>query len=100
MTTTEELHAAIAKMQALMKQAADRIEETNNSLAESHTHNGIIKDREVQAIVESDADLVAHLRAASLPWDQRHKQPAQDDNDFPLGKACDLTGEGTCEACQ
>jgi hypothetical protein len=26
--------------------------------------------------------------------------PAQDDNDFPLGNACDLSGEGTCEACQ
>ena len=26
--------------------------------------------------------------------------PPQDDNDFPLGKACDLSGEGTCEACQ
>ena len=24
----------------------------------------------------------------------------QDDNDFPLGKACDLSGDGTCEACQ
>lgn len=24
----------------------------------------------------------------------------EDDNDFPLGKACDLSGEGTCEACQ
>lgn len=23
-----------------------------------------------------------------------------DDNDFPLGKACDLSGEGTCESCQ
>lgn len=22
------------------------------------------------------------------------------DNDFPLGKACDLSGEGACEACQ
>ncbi len=22
------------------------------------------------------------------------------DNDFPLGQACDLSGEGTCEACQ
>lgn len=27
-------------------------------------------------------------------------QPAQDDNDFPLGQACDLSGEGECEACQ
>ena len=26
--------------------------------------------------------------------------PAQDDNDFPLGNACDLSGEGNCEACQ
>ena len=25
---------------------------------------------------------------------------AADDNDFALGKACDLSGEGTCEACQ
>lgn len=27
-------------------------------------------------------------------------EPAEDDNDFPLGQACDLSGEGTCEACQ
>lgn len=26
--------------------------------------------------------------------------PAPADDDFPLGKACDLSGEGTCEACQ
>lgn len=25
---------------------------------------------------------------------------AAHDDDFPLGKACDLSGEGTCEACQ
>lgn len=24
----------------------------------------------------------------------------KDENDFPLGQACDLSGEGTCEACQ
>lgn len=24
----------------------------------------------------------------------------EDDNDFPLGKACDLSGDGTCESCQ
>lgn len=29
----------------------------------------------------------------------RPTAPAED-NDFPLGKACDLSGEGTCEACQ
>lgn len=38
------------------------------------------------------------------PADTSEQQPASgaapDDNDFPLGKACDLTGEGTCEACQ
>lgn len=27
-------------------------------------------------------------------------EPVEDDNDFALGKACDLSGEGTCEACQ
>ena len=25
---------------------------------------------------------------------------AADPDDFPLGKACDLSGDGTCEACQ
>ena len=25
---------------------------------------------------------------------------APDEQDFPLGKACDLSGEGTCESCQ
>lgn len=28
------------------------------------------------------------------------RQTAPVDDDFPLGKACDLSGEGTCEACQ
>ncbi len=28
------------------------------------------------------------------------KRNGADDNDFALGKACDLSGEGTCEACQ
>jgi len=27
-------------------------------------------------------------------------ESAADDGDFPLGQACDLSGEGTCEACQ
>jgi len=27
------------------------------------------------------------------------EQPA-DDNDFPLGQACDLSDDSTCEACQ
>ena len=30
--------------------------------------------------------------------EERFKRSA--DNDFPLGQACDLSGEGTCEACQ
>ena len=27
-------------------------------------------------------------------------QPAPVDDDFPLGKACDLSGDTACEACQ
>lgn len=29
-----------------------------------------------------------------------HVKAVEDDNDFPLGKACDLSGEGTCDSCQ
>ena len=89
MTTTTELHAAIAQMQVLMREAADRIEENKNSLAESSSLNGIIKDLEVQAMVESDTDLVAHLRAAALPYDHRHKsteRPPSRAHQFPAGQ--------------
>ena len=89
MTTTTELHAAIAKMQVLMTQAADVIEQNTNSLAEMHTRNGIIEDTEVQAAVESDTDLVADLRAAALPWDQRQKsteRPPSRAHQFPANQ--------------
>jgi hypothetical protein len=72
-TETNELHTAIYTTQTLLKQAADVIEHNMKSLAEAHTRNGIIDDTEVQASIESDADLIAELRAAALPWDQRHK---------------------------
>lgn len=32
-----------------------------------------------------------------LPQEPAPETPA---DDFPLGKACDLSGEGDCEACQ
>lgn len=35
-----------------------------------------------------------------MGYELRTKLAAADNNDFPLGKACDLSGEGTCEACQ
>ncbi len=35
-----------------------------------------------------------------LADDWRIVYQAHESNDFPLGKACDLSGEGTCEACQ
>jgi len=35
------------------------------------------------------------------PEDPDQEQVQQDDGDFELpAKACDLSGEGTCEACQ
>jgi len=35
-----------------------------------------------------------------MGYELRSKLAAAADNDFPLGNACDLSGEGTCEACQ
>lgn len=35
-----------------------------------------------------------------LPFEGATQPAPADDNDFPLGQACDLSGEGTCEACQ
>lgn len=77
---TKDLHAVIAEMQVLIGQAADRIAHFADELAKSHTVDGIVKDLDVQLMLESDADLVDHLRAAALPWDQRHKKPATEDS--------------------
>lgn len=79
MTTTAETHRAIAQMRVLMTQAADRIFRYATDLGESHAVDGIVKDLDVLTAIKSDADLIDHLRAAALPWDQRHKladQPA------------------------
>lgn len=43
-----------------------------------------------EMFTQQGEDVIAALR----------KRLTQDDNDFPLGNACDLSGEGTCEACQ
>ena len=32
--------------------------------------------------------------------EERAAQEQAEDNDFPLGKACDLSGEETCDSCQ
>lgn len=66
-----------------------------------------IVDRALQALAQpADFTQVSKvwwdgekLMAKPIPLEDIYK-PAQDDNDFPLGKACDLSGEGTCEACQ
>ena len=39
-------------------------------------------------------------QADMLASDWSIVEKVADDNDFPLGNACDLSGEGTCEACQ
>lgn len=95
-TETNELHAAIAQMQLLMTQAAAVIANNTKSLADSHTLNGIITDTEVQATVESDTDLVAHLRAAALPWDQRqgNRHIVQTFDGLPMRKLNVLLADG------
>jgi len=95
-TNTNELHAAIYTTQTLPKQAADVIEHNMKSLAEAHTRNGIIDDTEVQASIESDADLIAELRAAALPWDQRHKsteRPPRRAHQFPAEQVAAVRAE-------
>lgn len=48
---------------------------------------------------------IARTNAVAKIWplmgyELRSKLSSAESNDFPLGKACDLSGEGTCEACQ
>ncbi|WP_291928661.1 Gp49 family protein [Limnohabitans sp.] len=47
---------------------------------------------------------IARQNAVAKVWPlmgyELRSKLATADNDFPLGKACDMSGEGTCEACQ
>ena len=45
-------------------------------------------------------DNVGRWNVFSAVLNHLHPPVRSDDNDFPLGNACDLSGEGTCEACQ
>ena len=52
-------------------------------------------------------ETVSHEEAAQLSVEDNAQKSADAlirhlgaDNDFPLGAACDLSGEGGCEACQ
>lgn len=47
--------------------------------------------------VDGDGTYVGDYVAGS--WDAWQARAAQD-NDFPLGRPCDLSGEGSCESCQ
>ncbi len=47
----------------------------------------------------------AKLRAIGYEWSDAEEEwskveSSAQDNDFPLGQACDLSGEGSCESCQ
>lgn len=65
------------------------------------------QENKAQAIA---ADLNAQMASAPpiehTTFEEKRRQgeqkaaQAQEDNDFPLGKACDLSGEGTCDSCQ
>lgn len=54
-----------------------------------------MSDQEIEkAIQAAGADKAPRITPDDIPAAQ------DDDNDFPLGNACDMSGEGTCEACQ
>lgn len=45
-------------------------------------------------------ELPAGTKAAAAPAATASTHGLVSGDDFPLGKACDLSGEGTCDACQ
>lgn len=54
-------------------------------------------NNEFGQVPEDDGDgNIVHVNV-SMPGGENWDAPAED---FPLGKACDLSGEGGCEACQ
>jgi hypothetical protein len=70
--TNDELRGAIYTTQALLKQAADALQENVDSLTESHTNpaTGLVDD-EARLSIESDQDLIDRLRAAVVPVCQK-----------------------------
>ena len=50
-------------------------------------------------VPEDDGDGNIEYINVAMPGGENWEEPPNPD-DFPLGKACDLSGEGDCEACQ
>jgi hypothetical protein len=63
---------------------------------DSNTTFATLPKREQELLQQQEALMANYVRVL----DQRIALFTPEDNDFPLGKACDLSGEGTCEACQ
>lgn len=65
-------------------------------------------DAHLEEVLRASGSALRHYTMAKTRDDMRaamrraieSAHTTKDDNDFPLGKACDLSGEGTCEACQ
>ena len=52
------------------------------------------------AIANSRPEHESLFRDAAAALISEHNKIIAQGDDFPLGKACDLSGEGNCEACQ
>jgi hypothetical protein len=76
--SNDELRGAIYTTQALLKQAADALQENVDSLTKSHTDpvTGLVDD-EARLSIESDQDLIDRLRAAAVPVCQK-PEPVQE----------------------
>jgi hypothetical protein len=69
--SNNELRGAIHSLQGLLTEAADALQESVNSMIESHTDpvTGLIDD-DARLSIESDTDLIDRLRAAAVPFCQ------------------------------
>ena len=89
----DDAQAAEAKR---LKQQQDKLEFNKASLHYLNGMNNWMMINGDRLDIEQQAkDFIFRAVVHAL----RQTAPA-DDNDFQLGQACDLSGEGTCEACQ
>ena len=66
-----------------------------NQLAAMNAYSAALSQRIARFVPQS-----AHPAVAAMQPLSNDGTAAADPDDFPLGKACDLSGDGTCEACQ
>ena len=98
MTDTTNLRPHEQRVVTEKAELDSRIEKLHAFIADSPVYKALAEEDRILLLNQEGAmTVLSRILGQRIA---RFQPVATDPADFPLGKACDLSGEGNCEACQ